>query len=575
MTDATDASDFCIGHFVLKPAERQFLAHGSAVPLEARAFDLLTALVERAGRLVTKDELLERIWPGKVVEDANLHVHVSALRKILGRGAIATVVGHGYRFTLDVVRTRDKAPSPSIAVLPFVNRSPQDEDEYFSDGLVDELMNVLSKIRGLRVAARSSAFMFKGATSSVTEIGRALNVSAVLEGSVRKIGNRIRIAVQLAKVDDGSHLWSETYDRTLDEIFATQDNITRSVVKQLRTALLGEADDANAATRADRNVAAAVKGRTADAEAHRLFLQGRYFLDRHSQADTIKGIGYLKQALERDPSFALAWAELGRGYGALGNWEGPSTGPFYLQAREAVDRALALEPDLVEGHARLIWMKILVDWDWRGAEASYRRARELAPEHSAVLREGASLAVTLCRFDEAVELGNRAVESAPLSTNAYHLLGYILDAAGRSTEAEAAYRKAIELAPQCAVVHGLLALNLLEQGRGDEALAEALREPESMWRIRALAIIHQAAGRREEADVAMAELIEQSAQDSACQIAEVFAMRSEPDLAFAWLEQAYGQHDSGLSELRSNRRFRLLHADRRWGELLRKMAFAH
>ena len=205
-------------------------------------------------------------------------------------------------------------------MLPFVNMSRDEENEYFADGLAEELLNVLAKIRGLRVAARSSAFTFKGKGATVAEVGRALNVATVLEGSVRKAGNRMRISVQLVKVVDGYQLWSETYDRTLEDIFAVQDDIAQSVVKELRTTLLGEAADAQAGKEATAEVAAAVKGRSTDPEAHRLFLQARHFIDRSTREDTAKGIGYLKEALALEPEFALAWAELGRAYASEANW---------------------------------------------------------------------------------------------------------------------------------------------------------------------------------------------------------------------------------------------------------------
>ena len=277
--------------------------------------------------------------------------------------------------------------APSIAVLPFVNRSHDEEDEYFSDGLADELLNVLAKIRGLRVAARSSAFTFKGKGATVAEVGRALNVATVLEGSVRKAGNRMRISVQLVKVADGYHLWSETYDRTLEDIFAVQDDIAQSVVKELRTTLFGESD-AKAEQHASAQVAAAVKGRTADPEAHRLFLQGRHLIDRRTREDSARGIGYLKQALEIDPDFALAWAELARAYAteADAGWVPAVEG--VARAREAVARALALEPDLAEGHAGMGWIQMYYDWDWHAAEASLQRALELAPGNADVLIRG-------------------------------------------------------------------------------------------------------------------------------------------------------------------------------------------
>ena len=325
---------------------------------------------------------------------------------------------------------------PSIAVLPFVNRSRDEEDEYFSDGLADELLNVLAKIRGLRVAARSSAFTFKGKAATVAEVGRALHVATVLEGSVRKAGNRLRISVQLVKVADGYHLWSETYDRTLEDIFAVQDDIAQSVVKELRSMLMGEAADAKAATEVTVQMAAAIRGRATDPEVHRLYLHARYLIDRLTRDDTNKGISYLKHALERDPAFALAWAELAEAYAAEANNGWAPVAEGYRRAREAVAHALSLAPDLAEAQAELGWIQMSHDWDWRGAEASYRRALELAPGDATVLRRAAMLALNLGRVDEAIGLYRRAVEQDPLSAAVYANFGDALGAAGSLGEAE-------------------------------------------------------------------------------------------------------------------------------------------
>jgi TolB-like protein len=234
----------------------------------------------------------------------------------------------------------------SIAVLPFVNRSASADDEYFSDGLADELLNVLAKIKGLRVTARTSSFHFKGKDATIAEVGKALDVATVLEGSVRKAGNRVRISVQLVSVASSSQLWSESYDRTLDDIFAVQDDIAQSVVKELRSTLLGEEADSDASERARAEVAKAAKGRGTHPEAHRLFLQARHLLDRVNREDLAKGIEYLKQALELDTEFALAWAELSRAHmvGANTGWAPSAEG--HTCAKEAVTRALELEPDL-------------------------------------------------------------------------------------------------------------------------------------------------------------------------------------------------------------------------------------
>ncbi|HEU5311491.1 MAG TPA: protein kinase, partial [Candidatus Eisenbacteria bacterium] len=246
----------------------------------------------------------------------------------------------------------------SIAVLPFANRSASADDEYFSDGLADELLNVLSKIKGLRVTARTSAFQFKETKDDVPTIGRKLNVATLLEGSVRKAGNRIRVSVQLVSVADSSHLWSETYDRTLEGIFAVQDDIAQSVVKELRTALLGEEAGSDASGKAKADVAQAVKGRGVDPEAHRIYLLARHLLDRDSREDTAKAIGYLKEAIARDPEFALAWAELARGYAREANLGWVPVAEGLDSAREAVARALSLDPDLPEGHAQMCWIQV-------------------------------------------------------------------------------------------------------------------------------------------------------------------------------------------------------------------------
>jgi len=395
----------------------------------------------------------------------------------------------------------------------------------------------------------------------------------VLEGSVRKAGKRMRISVQLVKVADGYHLWSETYDRKLEDIFAVQDDIAQSVVQELRPRLLGEVFDAEVAEKLTAQVAAAMKGRASDPEAYRLYLQARHFVDRFTWEDTIKGIGYLKQALNLDPAFALAWAELGRAYtNEAGNCWAPLT-EGYARGREAVARALALEPDLAEGHAQMGWIHMTHDRDWRGAEASYRRALEIAPGNADVLRRASALAANLGRIDEAIAIGRQAVEQDPLSAPAYSNLGVALNISGRPGEAEAALRKALELAPQRAVTRGLLSLVLLAQGRGEEALADALREPEGWCRLWALAIIHHAADRRNESEEALQDLIANHSVDAAYQVATVHAACCEPDLAFAWLERAYAQRDTGLFDMKSDPLLRSLQVDRRWKVFLRKMGF--
>ena len=459
----------------------------------------------------------------------------------------------------------------SVAVLPFVNRSASADDEYFSDGLAEELLAVLAKIKGLRVSARSSSFHFKGKNASLEEIGATLNVATVLEGSVRKSGNRVRISVQLVNVQDGYHLWSETYDRTLEDIFAVQDDIAHSVVKELRVALLGAEADSGESAQAKAEVAKAAKGRGTHPEAHRLFLLARHFINRWTREDITKGIGYLKQALEMDPQFAQGWVELAGAFTREAGRGWVATTDGYERAREAVMRAISLEPDLAEAHSALGWIRLIHDWDWKGADECTRKALALAPGNAIVVGLAGALASIFARHEEAIALFRQAIERSPLAVAAYNNLGQELIAVGQFQEAEGAYRKGLEVTPQTGAARGGLALALLAQGRTDEALAEAMREPEAPYRLWAMATIHHAMGRELESRAALDELIEIGAQDNAFQIAEVTASRGEVDAAFGWLERAYVQRDSGLAETLGNPHLRSLHGDPRWSAFLRKM----
>jgi serine/threonine protein kinase/tetratricopeptide (TPR) repeat protein len=459
----------------------------------------------------------------------------------------------------------------SIAVLPFANRSRDPDDEYFSDGLADELLSVLSKIKGLRVTARTSAFHFKGKDTTIAEVGRTLGVATVLEGSVRKAGNHIRVAVQLVQVSDSSNLWSESYDRTLDDIFAVQDDIAQSVVKELRATLLGETPDSDASGQAKAEVAQAAKGRATDPEAYRLYLQARYFAEHINREDTLRAIESLKQALILDPEFALAWAELGRMFarGAGLGWAPIDEG--FRKAREAAMHSLSLEPRLAEGHALMAFIQVNYDWDWRSAEHSLRRAMELAPGNDLVLRRAGMFAYVFGRNEEAIRLFHSALARDPLNVASWNNLGLAYRAASRLEEAANAYRKVKELLPGSILASAYLSLVLAAQGKGEEALAEAPGEKDEMYRLWALAIVQHDLGRRTESDEALRLLIEKDAGDAAYQIAQVHAARRETDAAFEWLERAYEQRDAGLSMLKSSVELRNLHGDPRWLALIRKL----
>lgn len=464
-------------------------------------------------------------------------------------------------------------PGNSIAVLPFVNMSAEAENEYFCDGLAEELLNVLSKIGGLRVAARTSAFSFKGKRTTIAEIGKTLNVATILEGSIRIAGKRIRIAVQLVKVADGYQLWSESYDRLMDDIFAVQDDIAQSVVEELRTRLLGEEHSPEVSKRVIFEVAAAVKGRAANPEAQRLMFWGRSFLDRLTREDTAKAVEYFQRALQLDPGYALCWAELGRAYSIEAGRAWIPVQEGFDQSREAAKRALSIEPDLAEGHAQLGRIQLTHDFDIAGAESSYQRALKLAPGSSAVLDGAGVLAYKLGHLEEAVELGRRVLVQDPLSAAFWHNLGLTCHAAGRLAESEEAFLRALKLVPQRFVSNALLALVKMDQGRADDALEQAMKEPYEMWRLWALAILYYVVGDHTRSDEALQTLTGKYADGNSYQIAEVHSMRGEADQAFEWLEKAFEERDPGVTHTMVNPRLRPLHSDPRWALFLSKIGF--
>lgn len=445
---------------------------------------------------------------------------------------------------------------PSIAVLPFVNMSSDREQEYFSDGLAEELLNDLARIQELRVAAMTSSFQFKGKTGDLRTVGEKLNVSSILEGSVRKEGKKVRITAQLVKTADGFHLWSETYDRELNDVFAVQEDIARSVAASLKVTLLG-------------GTKATPSAQSKNADAYNAYLQARYFAGRNGKENLEKAIGYLKQSSALDPDYAPAWVTLAgiRSEQADNGYEPSQEG--YRKALEAAERALALDPNLAEAHAAVGRIKTYY-WDWSGADASFQQALALGPGNAKVIRSASLLARTEGRFDEALALARRAVELDPLSAGSHESLGECAFYADRLDEAVAAFKKVLALNPESIVVHQELGEVLVVQGHPQEALAEMEREPEAIWRMYGLALAYHALGRKKEADAALAELVKRFHADAPFQIAEVYAFRGESDRVFKWLERAYAQRDSGLMEVNGDPLLKDFRRDLRYAAFLKK-----
>jgi adenylate cyclase len=422
------------------------------------------------------------------------------------------------------------------------------------------------------VIARTSASAFTSKSVTGPEIARALNVATVLEGSVRKAGNRIRVSVQLVQASDSSHLWSETYDRTLEDVFAVQDDIAHAVVKELRSKLLGEAYDTLASGQARAEVARAARGRTKNPEAQRLYLQAQHLFVRvATHEDLLVPMAYLKKALALDPGFALAWTELSRAYRleAKRGWVPLNEG--YARARMATEQALSLEPDLAEGYAELGRIQTYPDWNLQAAKKSYARALELEPGNPVALRGASTVELYLGHFEKVVELNRRALEDDPLSAGTYHNIGGALVHLHRFAEAEEALRKALEIDPLKLASRSQLAKCLVKQGRGEEALIVAAEERSEFHRMLAQLKVHEEMGHREEADRLLREMMDKQGNRAAFQYAELYSLRGEVDLAFKWLDVAYAERDGGLLGLNNSEELRPLHKDPRWTPLLKKM----
>jgi TolB-like protein/Tfp pilus assembly protein PilF len=456
---------------------------------------------------------------------------------------------------------------PSVAVLPFLNRSQDPSEEYFSDGLADELLTVLSKIGGLHVAARTSAFQFKGKNEDLATIGRKLRVATILEGSVRRSGGRMRVAVRLVNAEDGSQIWSESYDRPIDDLFDVQDDIARSVAQELRAALLGTSKPPDDLLR--REVEDAVRGRSRDPEAHRLYLEGRYHLLRRNRDDLALALERLRASVARDPRSALAWAELGHATAEEADHGLAPADEAYRRAREMIQRALDLEPDLSEAYARLARIQVVRDWDWPAAEASFLRAIDRGPGNVSAIHGAAVLLQALGRTDEAIALNKRAVDMDPLNAPSIHNLGCVYYEAGRFEEAEAALRQAIAAQDKRHVTHSVLAQVLEEMGRSEEALEEAHRETDPTYRLLALALIHHREGHVKERDEALRQIEATSGENEPVQVAEAYGSCGMADAAFAWLTRASKTRDSALVHIKPNPHFRSIRSDPRWRALLK------
>jgi TolB-like protein/Tfp pilus assembly protein PilF len=455
----------------------------------------------------------------------------------------AALLALGY-FALELVNRSKPGTAPvaaSIAVLPLANESGEASQQYFSDGISEDLITALSQFQGLKVIGRTSAFQFRDSKQDSRSIGAKLGVTHLLEGSVRRSGEMVRVSAELIDTADGSTQWSERYDRPYKDLFVLQDEITRAVVGALRTKLLpGE----HAPEQSDRPPGG-------NLEAYNALLRGRFYDARDTEADTRRAIEQYTAATQLDPRYALAWSNLSAAWTGLGEqWlEGAVAQQAYANARAAADQALTLAPDLAAAHKARGFLLRVADLDWRGSEAEYHRAMELAPQVGSMKYALANQLATIGRVEEAVELTREALATEPLRSTWYEWLAMDLLGLNRLDEAEAAIRKAIELQPQAEGYYQALTMIAIQRGDPKAALAAALKEPAGNWRDIALAMARQIGGDRAAADAALKDLIDKQASISAYQVAEVYAIRNDADETFQWLEHAWRNRDSGITSL--------------------------
>lgn len=530
---------------------------GLAPPRPSESQIALAALPQPAETQVIA--AVEPPQTGGPVSSRRIWLRVSFIAAALAVIAIAVAVAfwlrRGERRSPGVAT---EASAPSIAVLPFVDMSSGKDQEYFSDGLAEELLNSLARIAELRVTARTSSFQFKGKNEDLRAVGEKLSVGAILEGSVRKEGQRVRITAQLIKTADGFHLWSQTYERELNDIFAVQEEIADSVANALKLKLLGSKP-------------IIPSSRAKNTEAYNAYLQGRYFYEQRGDRDLEKAIGYYEQAIKLDPNYAPAWAGLAISHSVQADSGEVPVEEGYREARKAAERALALDPNLAEAHVAMGNIKSMHDWNWMGADASYQRALVLEPGNVRVIAASAAQAAILGRFEKALAFDRRAIELDPLRPASWYGLAMDAYCAGRLDEAVASLRKYLELAPNRPQGHYMLGRVYLAQLLLQEALAEMEHEPVAAFRLQGQALAYHALGRKKEADAVLREYIARHHAGGAYQIAELYAFRGEADRAFEWLENAYAQRDSGLTQMKGNPLLKSLESDPRYAAFLKKM----
>ncbi len=470
----------------------------------------------------------------------------------------AVVFGFGRWRTPDSSVVTPANARRSIAVLPLVDLSSAKDQDDFADGLSEELLGLLGKNAQLRVAGRASAFHFKDSKEDARAIAKALGVSTLLEGSVRRSGNRVRITAELIDGQTGFQLWSDSYDRTMDDLFAVQGEIAQAVTRELQVALMVDGPDRVA--------------RIASGPAYNAYIHGKHFLQLNTKESVDKAATYFTAAVTIDPEFAPAWAGLSMARSIMGTEGFAPPDTVFGEARRAAERAVSIDPQLAEGHSALSTVRRAYDWEWAGANAAAQRALQLDPNNAEMVLNAARMASTMGRLDEALTLTRRAAELDPLNVQVFSRLARYEYFAGQFDRAHASFQMVLELNPQYPTAHHGLARTLLAQEKPDEALAELARETSPLWRVFGEALIYWSLHRRADADAALGRFIDEFKDTAPSQIANVYAYRGQLDDALSWLERSYELRDTGLSQLKALPEFRRFEREPRYRAFLDKMA---
>jgi len=563
---------FDLGPWRVEPRRNTITRDGEERHLENRLMQTLLFLAENPDQVVSRNAFFDSVWQGRVVNEEALSRAISLLRTALGDNAhkpefIQTIPGVGYRLIVPVIARSEHQGSPapgiaspenSIAVLPFLNLSDDPGNEYFSEGVSEEILNVLTQVRRFKVVGRTSSFMFKEHNRDLREIGKTLGVAHVLEGSVRKSGSRVRITAQLIKARDGFHLWSKTFDRELDDIFAVQDEIALAVVDELKLSLLEPVTEVT----------------ETNPEAYALHLQSRYLVRQSTPECFAKALELSQQVVTIAPDYAEGWNGLASvycNYAAKGEYPHEEA---MNKARQAAEKALELNPELATAHSTRAWIATHFETDLKRAARHYQQALRLAPGDLEIISSSANLARSLGRLDTAIALQAYVNERDPMNPAGHTYLGFFYRCAGQYEAAISSYRVALGLSPEILSAQYNIGASRMLQGRLEDAVEETMKEKGLGYRYMGLAPIYHALGEHEKSDAELNGMIETYSVEGAYNIAFIYAYRGEPDRAFEWLAIALEHHDAGLGQINTEPIIANLREDPRWTPFLEQIGMA-